>query len=224
MPEPPRRLSGPRLQGHASSTTPQPRGTRLHHHAALQAHRQEQHASATPRLGLTAKRDMPPSRRASGSAPGGTCVRHAPRAHRQEGHASATPRLGLTVEGVMSAHQGRHARPDSRIRWSRARSRVFPPVVPRVIHSHPRHHPIIPSDTRVTGRHPQALVSTSERHRIVPTLSTPIHRRAQEVIPSGGKLGRPEPTDVDEAWGNRCGQTRGVTAVLTPCGRVWISC
>jgi hypothetical protein len=71
---------------------------------------------------------------------------------------------------------------------------------------------------------PHPIVSTSRRHRSVPTLSTEVHRRSQVVIPSGGQPSRPFPTDVDDPWGNRCGQTRTVTELPTACGRVWISC
>ena len=71
---------------------------------------------------------------------------------------------------------------------------------------------------------PRAGLSTSERDGFVPTLSTLIHRRSQGFIPSGGQLHRSFPTDVDEPWGNRCGQTQTVTGLSTACGRLWISC
>lgn len=71
---------------------------------------------------------------------------------------------------------------------------------------------------------PKGGLSTSERNCFVPTLSTLIHRHSQEFVPSGGQRRRPKRTDVDEPWGNRCGQTLSVTSLSTCCGSVWISC
>jgi hypothetical protein len=88
---------------------------------------------------------------------------------------------------------------------------------PQKIHSSPH-------QTTRKPIHRQRTLSTSGRNRFVPTLSTLIHRPPQVVIPSGGQGEEPNPTDVDQAWGNRCGQTRSVTELSTACGRVWISC
>jgi hypothetical protein len=72
--------------------------------------------------------------------------------------------------------------------------------------------------------HAQVRLSTSERDGVVPTLSTLIHRSSQGLIPSSGKPGGRVRTDVDKAWGNRCGQALSVTRLSTSCGSVWISC
>jgi hypothetical protein len=82
----------------------------------------------------------------------------------------------------------------------------------------PSHRPTAASD-RSAYSHPVRVNAATRRDR-----ANVIHRSSQVVIPSGGKPSRPYPTDVDGAWGNRCGQTRTVTAVPTGCGRVWISC
>ena len=55
----------------------------------------------------------------------------------------------------------------------------------------------------------------------VPLLST---ARPQGLSPAVDNSGWSFCTDVDGAWGNRCGQTHTVTKMPTGCGRVWISC
>jgi len=81
-----------------------------------------------------------------------------------------------------------------------------------------------PGTTRRPTACPHPIVSGTGRRPIVPTLSTQVHRHSQVVIPSSGQPSSRYPTDVDRAWGNRCGQTLSVTGVPTACGRVWISC